>query len=74
MGGMIMEQNSYPNDTRSIFADGKADTNVEAYTDVWVRLINLLEQNKHGWVHFESGNLLPALGGGPEQTERKRWK
>ena len=48
MGGMIMEQNSYPNDTRSIFADGKADTNIEAYTDVWVRLINLLEQNKHG--------------------------
>ena len=48
MGGMIMEQNSYPNDTRSIFADGKTDTNVEAYTDVCVRLINLLEQNNHG--------------------------
>lgn len=43
-----MEQNSYPNDTRSIFADGKANTTAEAYTDVWVRLINLLEQNKHG--------------------------
>ena len=43
-----MEQISNPNGVRSIFADGKSDTNTEAYTEAWVKLINLLEQNKHG--------------------------
>lgn len=43
-----MEQITNPNDTCSIFADGKSETTTEAYTKVWVKLINLLEQNKHG--------------------------
>ena len=43
-----MEQIANPSDTCSIFKDGKSDTTIEAYTEAWVRLINLLEQNKHG--------------------------
>jgi hypothetical protein len=43
-----MEQIANPNETRSIFKDGKPEPTTEAYTDAWIRLINLLEQNKHG--------------------------
>jgi hypothetical protein len=47
-GGKIMDQITKTNDTCSIFKDGKSNTTTEVYTEAWVKLINLLEQNKHG--------------------------
>lgn len=43
-----MKQTANSNDTFSIFKDGKPDSTTEAYTEAWVKLINLLEQSKHG--------------------------
>lgn len=43
-----MEQIANPNETCSIFKDGKPEPTTETCTEAWVRLINLLEQNKHG--------------------------
>ena len=43
-----MDQITNPNDTCSIFKDGKSETTIESYTDAWVRLINLLEQSQNG--------------------------
>lgn len=34
--------------TYSIFKDGNQETTTQAYTAAWIKLINLLERNKHG--------------------------
>lgn len=46
--GEKMEQIKDPKDICSIFKDGKQDTTAEAYTEAWIKLINLFERNKHG--------------------------
>jgi hypothetical protein len=47
---------------KNVFKDNRNTTNTNDYTAKWIEIINTLE----------SRNLLPLVGGGPQQAEQDR--